>query len=228
MGGARPAPRCDFPPGNTLVLGPKVLASRMVRDYITQLYTPAAALSTRIQRGGTAKSLAGWQNRVRQAWPQVRIARVESLHQGPVSVGADVLFAAWVELDGLSIDDVEVQLVAGDVTSTSVRATPSVSQQRFARIRLVQWVTRCGSCRATICSAARPRWGWPCCRKAEPLRAGCQTHRSGPTESFGWAAFCVSGYATGCGSAGGLGWSVSRASVSSSSVDASVTGSGGR
>ncbi len=100
-------------------LGPKVLASRMVRDYITQLYTPAAALSTRIQRGGTAKSLAGWQNRVRQAWPQVRIARVESLHQGPVSVGADVLFAAWVELDGLSIDDVEVQLVAGDVTSTS-------------------------------------------------------------------------------------------------------------
>lgn len=100
-------------------LGPKVLASRMVRDYITQLYTPAASLSTRIHKGGTAERLAGWQNRVRRAWPQVRIARVEALHQGPVSVGADVHFAAWVELNGLGVDDVDVQLVAGDVTSSS-------------------------------------------------------------------------------------------------------------
>ncbi|MFP5283995.1 MAG: alpha-glucan family phosphorylase, partial [Actinomycetes bacterium] len=53
-------------------LGPKVLASRMVRDYVTQLYTPAT-LSTRsvaAEAGGVA-ALTEWKQRVREGWADV-------------------------------------------------------------------------------------------------------------------------------------------------------------
>lgn len=98
------------------VLGPKVLASRMVHDYVEQLYTPAAVASRKVQ-GEAAADLAGWKRRVRESWPKVEVRRVESGITGRVAVGAEIEVAAWVNLDGLSADDVEVQLVMGAVDS---------------------------------------------------------------------------------------------------------------
>ena len=42
--------------------GPQVMATRMVRDYVTELYTPAAASSRNVSAGGyaAAKQLAAW------------------------------------------------------------------------------------------------------------------------------------------------------------------------
>ncbi|WP_141922090.1 alpha-glucan family phosphorylase [Haloactinospora alba] len=73
---------------NTLVsLGPRVLASRMVRDYVTRIYQGAAESSRCLagSDGKGARELAAWKQRVRQAWPKVRIERVELL---PESAGA--------------------------------------------------------------------------------------------------------------------------------------------
>lgn len=94
------------------ILGPKVLASRMVTDYVEQLYTPAAVSSRKVL-GGAAADLAAWKARVRSAWPNVEVRRVESGITGRVSVGASVPVAAWVDLDGLGAEDIEVQLVLG-------------------------------------------------------------------------------------------------------------------
>ncbi|MDN6556645.1 MAG: alpha-glucan family phosphorylase [Acidipropionibacterium acidipropionici] len=96
------------------ILGPKVLASRMVNDYVEQLYTPAAVSSRKVQ-GQAAVDLAGWKRRVRESWPKVEVRRVESGITGRVAVGAEIAVAAWVDLDGLSADDIEVQLVVGPV-----------------------------------------------------------------------------------------------------------------
>src|SRR6185369_10852310 len=62
-------------------LGPKVQAERMVREYVTALYVPAAAASRDLADAegfGPARELAAWKHRVIQAWPQVRVEHVES------------------------------------------------------------------------------------------------------------------------------------------------------
>ncbi|HYJ77311.1 MAG TPA: alpha-glucan family phosphorylase, partial [Actinomycetes bacterium] len=60
-------------------LGPKVLATRMVRDYVLGLYAPAADSSRSLDDGyAGARELAAWKGRVRSAWPSVRVDHVES------------------------------------------------------------------------------------------------------------------------------------------------------
>ncbi len=95
-------------------LGPKVLASRMVRDYVTNLYTPAASSVADVEAAsGGAVALAEWKRRVRTAWDQVAVDHVESLDGDQVEVGAKIHVATLVRLGELSPDDVEVQLVTG-------------------------------------------------------------------------------------------------------------------
>ena len=60
-------------------LGPKVLATRMVRDYVQQLYSPAAGTGRMLRADhGRAAELADWKHRVRACWPAVRIEHVEA------------------------------------------------------------------------------------------------------------------------------------------------------
>ncbi|MEX0428791.1 alpha-glucan family phosphorylase [Nocardioides sp. DS6] len=96
-------------------LGPKVLATRMVRDYVQQLYAPAVANARSLDpdhRGAVA--LAAWKQRVRSAWPAVRIEHVEGEGIGDVpQVGDTLSVRAYVALGDLGPDDVDVQLVHG-------------------------------------------------------------------------------------------------------------------
>ena len=52
-------------------LGPKVLATRMVRDYVEQLYAPATAAGRALNgpKYVGARDLAAWKHEVRTAWP---------------------------------------------------------------------------------------------------------------------------------------------------------------
>src|SRR4029453_7722738 len=60
-------------------LAPKVVASRMVRDYVTNLYTPASASSLALDASkGGAPALASWKRRIRDAWWGVAVEHVES------------------------------------------------------------------------------------------------------------------------------------------------------
>jgi glycogen phosphorylase len=97
-------------------LGPKVLASRMVRDYVEQLYAPAAASSRLVSATPqTAEELADWKRRVRQLWPQVSVDHVESLGGEAIEVGTQIQVSALVRLGELKPEEIEVQLVAGRV-----------------------------------------------------------------------------------------------------------------
>ncbi|HBX80725.1 MAG: alpha-glucan family phosphorylase [Propionibacteriaceae bacterium] len=94
-------------------LGPKVLASRMVRDYVTKLYTPAAASNADVSKGNTAEQLARWKEHVRAVWGDVRVEHVDHLDGQAVEVGTELPFGANVRLGSLTAKDVEVQLVTG-------------------------------------------------------------------------------------------------------------------
>ncbi|MFP5283214.1 MAG: DUF3417 domain-containing protein, partial [Actinomycetes bacterium] len=109
-------------------LGPKVLASRMVRDYVTLLYTPAAGSARAVEtETGGAAGLAEWKRRVRAAWSGVAVDHVESLTGESVEVGTKIHVSALVRLGQLSPDDVEVQLVTGRVDAEDRLTEPRIN-----------------------------------------------------------------------------------------------------
>jgi glycogen phosphorylase len=98
-------------------LAPKVIASRMVREYVTNLYTHASASSLALDSWtGGARSLASWKRRIREGWPTVAVEHVESLGGEQVEVGTKIHVSALVRLGELTPDDVQVQLVTGRVS----------------------------------------------------------------------------------------------------------------
>jgi starch phosphorylase len=95
-------------------LGPQVVAARMVRDYVEQLYEPTAARADRLAADGfaRAKELAAWKTRVRRAWDGVRVDAVDT-EASIASLGTTRAVEAVIALGALSPDDVEVQLAHG-------------------------------------------------------------------------------------------------------------------
>ncbi|MEU0335490.1 glycosyltransferase family 1 protein [Streptomyces sp. NPDC006193] len=97
------------------LLGPKVLAGRMVREYVDRLYTPAAQ-AHRALTPDTARDLAEWKARVRAAWPAVTVDHVETTATtATAELGSTVGLRVRVRLGDLGPDDVEVQAVSGRV-----------------------------------------------------------------------------------------------------------------
>ena len=110
-------------------LGPKVLASRMVSEYVTRLYTPAAEGTRAFTADNFAlgRSLAAWKARVRAAWSQVAVEHVESAGVGDApSLGSPVRLRAHVRLGSLSPEDVYVQVVSGRVDSDDQLVDPQI------------------------------------------------------------------------------------------------------
>lgn len=96
-------------------LGPKVLADRMVQEYVTRLYAPAAA-AHRALGPAEARDLAAWKARVRGAWPKVSVDHVEVGDDlEDAELGATPAVRVRVALGELTPDDVEVQVVTGRV-----------------------------------------------------------------------------------------------------------------
>ena len=98
------------------VLGPKVLATRMVQDYTTKLYTPAA-VAGRAAVGDDyelARSLSDYVAEARDAFGNLRIEHVEAdgVSDAPL-FGDELTVRAYVALGGLDPQEVQVQLVYG-------------------------------------------------------------------------------------------------------------------
>lgn len=104
-------------------LGPKVLAGRMVREYVERLYAPAAEAHRTMDAAG-AQELAAWKSRVRAAWRQVAVGHVEAVDQDAAAgqattagLGSTLTLRVQAVLGELQPEDVEVQVVAGRVDS---------------------------------------------------------------------------------------------------------------
>jgi starch phosphorylase len=119
-------------------LGPKAQATRMVRQYVTDLYVPAARSSSALAApdpatasgldvtepvgapGGAAgdetaagaRELAAWKRRVVAAWPGVRVEHVEA-DDADLVPGGRLAIRASVALGGLAPDDVTVEVIYG-------------------------------------------------------------------------------------------------------------------
>jgi starch phosphorylase len=102
-------------------LGPLVQATRMVRDYVEELYTPAAVSARRLvlDSYAGARELASWTARIRSGWDSVRVAHVDASGIGDTpELGVSMHLRAEVVLGSLSPEDVVVEACYGRVDAT--------------------------------------------------------------------------------------------------------------
>jgi len=114
------------------MLAPQYNTARMVREYTEKFYVPSIALSHRMTDGDFrgARELANWKERVRAAWPAVRIAEVRQDADGEVPVGETVKVKATVSLGGLAPEDVVVELYHGPTAGGHELARGQVERMR--------------------------------------------------------------------------------------------------
>ncbi len=127
-------------------LAPVFSADRMVKQYVERFYLPAMAHYNRVAENGfaRAKALVAWKQRVREAWPEVRVVEVEheassdfvpvtlTLAAGlpQVAVGEEMRVRARVHLGRLTPEEVKVEAyysgLRPDGTLRNGRAVPLV------------------------------------------------------------------------------------------------------
>jgi len=97
-------------------LGPFVGAHRMVRDYVNELYLPAAQRTASLSADhfAGARTLAGFRSKVESSWHLVHVDDVDA-NEDTADLGSARAVSATVALGDLSPDEVEVQLVVGHV-----------------------------------------------------------------------------------------------------------------
>jgi starch phosphorylase len=110
-------------------LGPRVQATRMVRDYVQLLYRPATASGRALNSDYEgAKELAAWKDRARSAWGGVTIEHVETSSTADAfEMGQPLWLRAFVSLGSLTPEDVDVQVVHGRVDDSDELREPGVT-----------------------------------------------------------------------------------------------------
>jgi starch phosphorylase len=116
-------------------LGPKVMASRQVRSYTTELYGPAAQAGWAMAGSdwAGARDLAAYKARVRAGWGGVRVDHVESsgVSDSP-QVGDTLDVLAFVSLGDLDPDDVNVQVAYGRASESDDLKNIGTASLKFA------------------------------------------------------------------------------------------------
>jgi len=112
-------------------LGPLVLGSRMVADYVRLMYQPAvdAAVFTPEDRHQVARQRALWWERVRRDFASARVS-ARALSPVPAATpqpeGEEKVVEALVELGALPPEDVQVELLHGPIGADGRLISPTV------------------------------------------------------------------------------------------------------
>ena len=114
-------------------LMPRFNAQRMVMDYVRKYYSPTSRHGIRLREDGAqpARELARWKKKVQQAWPNVRIRRLDDARM-TVRSGDALSIRVGAQLNGLDAQDVYVECLVGNdggpvdfVTHSQYRLEPA-------------------------------------------------------------------------------------------------------
>lgn len=100
-------------------LAPRFSTARMVRDYVEWGYAPSMVSYANLAANNfeRARQALAWRDRVSGAWGKVRIVSVSDNTRARNPLGHDLTVIAEVDLDGLTPEDVAVELLVGKVGS---------------------------------------------------------------------------------------------------------------
>jgi glycogen phosphorylase len=113
---------------NWCSLGPFVTAARMVREYTSALYEPAAASAEAMlhDNASRGRALAHWKRHVIGSWPHVKVVDL-AIDTSAAHEGEQRTVRANVELGPLNIGEVTVQCLHGPIDSAgSFVSTPDM------------------------------------------------------------------------------------------------------
>ncbi len=98
---------------------PQFRMRRMVKEYMVNLYLPAAGSGVTYQSNGYAvsKQMAAWKERIRKRWNTVGIEAI-SPDALQIVVGESLDLEARVWLSSIPEEDVSVEIVAGRLTDS--------------------------------------------------------------------------------------------------------------
>ncbi len=91
---------------------PRFTAARMVGEYVGTFYKPASQQGRQLaeQQFAPAARIAAWKARVRAAWPQVSLRRLDK-PKLRIGFGENIAVEVGAKLDGLAPDDIVVELL---------------------------------------------------------------------------------------------------------------------
>ncbi len=114
-----------------VTLAPRITADRMVRDYVQELYEPAARQSREMRDSGfeRARALAAWKAKVREFWEDVEVINVDG-DVTAAEVGEDRTVAATIKVGRLDTDDINVQLAHGSVGANGELVAPRMIEMK--------------------------------------------------------------------------------------------------
>ncbi len=97
--------------------GPEFCTHRMLLDYCRHYYMPAHRRHQLLTANGSeqARTLSGQLTRLRESFPQLRFLRVKTDGGSARTVGQPISLAADVHIDGLSPEQVRIQVCYGPV-----------------------------------------------------------------------------------------------------------------
>jgi len=99
---------------------PQYSMRRMVKEYTTRYYVPEMQRCKEMEQDHykQMRVLAEWKERVRQKWNSLELY-IDGRRDGQLSLGEGIDVRAWVRADGLTPDDLLVELVYGEVHDDS-------------------------------------------------------------------------------------------------------------
>ncbi|MGA3159105.1 MAG: alpha-glucan family phosphorylase [Steroidobacteraceae bacterium] len=117
-----------------LTVIPQFSMRRVITDYATGLYAPAAAQYAKISADGDAgaRALAQWKYRVRQCWGGVALRRLSQFPR-ELRRGEPLSLRIAAALNGLSPNDVQVEIIARRTLPHSRSDLPALASFRNRR-----------------------------------------------------------------------------------------------
>ncbi len=115
---------------------PRFRAARMIGEYVARFYLPASHQGRQLaeQQFAPAARIAAWKARVRTAWPQVSLRRLDAPKQR-IGFGENIAVKVGAKLSDLSPEDIVVELLMtrldGDSGEERVLKYPLVSTGRI-------------------------------------------------------------------------------------------------
>ena len=110
--------------------------NRMVQEYATLLYMPAARRSKSLIKDGMirAKALAEWKTNLHQNWPELRVVSVDTDAAREIQVGSQLQVRAMIHLGALKPEDIAVELYHGPLDSKGDIVPAEATEMRCAQV----------------------------------------------------------------------------------------------
>ncbi len=116
-------------------VGEQFSSHRMVMEYTNRYYLPATKYSSKLAKNdfGEAKELASYLDRIRSAWGDIGIEKVNTSSKDDLKVGDTLEVSAEIKLGSIKVDEISVELYYGSLSSRGEIENPQKTEMSYSK-----------------------------------------------------------------------------------------------